>query len=230
MADKLEIEAELQKLANSEVAFQSKNYLKSPFQFYGIRVPILREISKKFKNLEIYDTYNLFDELWNSGYHEEMSLAIFILAFQNKKFDIETLKFLFPRLEKIKTWDHADYVASDILGKMLLENSWMNSELWKMSDSKNPWIRRISIVSNIWAIKKGKIELVFKLAEKLAYDENIFVQKGTGWMLRECGKKERLSARNFVLMHLDMKPAAFSYATERMKELKTEKRKFLKGK
>ena len=43
-------------------------------------------------------------------------------------------------------------------------------------------------------------------------------------MLREVGKKDRLALRNFVMMHLDMKPTAFSYATEKMKELREIKR------
>ena len=46
-------------------------------------------------------------------------------------------------------------------------------------------------------------------------------------MLREVGKKNRLSLREFLMMHLDMKSVAFSYATEKMKELREIKRKWL---
>ena len=59
-----------------------------------------------------------------------------------------------------------------------------------------------------------------RLAEKLIYDENTYVQKGAGWMLREAGKKNRTMIRDFILMHIDMKPVVFSYATEKMKELR----------
>jgi len=73
-------------------------------------------------------------------------------------------------------------------------------------------------------IKKNKLELTFLLAEKLIYDEDIYVQKASGWMLREAGKKDRLATRKFILDHLDMKPAAFSYATEKMPELRKIKK------
>ena len=62
-----------------------------------------------------------------------------------------------------------------------------------MSESRNPWIRRASIVSTYKLIKKNKLELTFRLAEKLVYDEDVYVQKGAGWMLRELGKKDRMA-------------------------------------
>jgi hypothetical protein len=39
-------------------------------------------------------------------------------------------------------------------------------------------------------------------------------------MLREAGKKDRINVREFILRHIDMKPQAFSYATEKMIELR----------
>ncbi len=99
-----------------------------------------------------------------------------------------------------------------------------------MSGNKNPWIRRTSIVSTYPLIKNNKIELTLRLAEKLVYDIDIYVQKGAGWMLREVGKKNRIALREFLLMHLDMKPFAFSYATEKMKEMREIRKKWLEEK
>ena len=70
-------------------------------------------------------------------------------------------------------------------------------EIKEMSESKNPWIRRISIVSTYPLIKENKNELTLRLAENLVYDNNIYVQKGAGWMLREIGKKIALLSVNF---------------------------------
>jgi 3-methyladenine DNA glycosylase AlkD len=76
-------------------------------------------------------------------------------------------------------------------------------------------------------IKKNKIELTLRLAEKLVYDKDIYVQKGAGWMLREVGKKNRLALREFIIIHMGMKPFAFSYATEKMPELRIIKKEKL---
>ncbi|MBU3906792.1 MAG: DNA alkylation repair protein [Nanoarchaeota archaeon] len=225
------IRLKLKSVANEGFAKQSKKYLKSPYEFYGIRVPELRKIAKEYKNLGIYNAYNLFEELWNSGNHEEMSLGLFILENYKKQFNHETWKFLRQRLSKAKTWDHVDEISSHIFGEILLKDLSLMTEIKEMSLSRNPWERRTSMVSTIQLIRKGKIELTFRLAEKLVYDEDVYVHKSAGWMLRECGKKQRIATKEFMLMHLDMKSTAFSYATEKMKEMREiKKRKKEEGK
>jgi len=68
------------------------------------------------------------------------------------------------------------------------------------------------------------------MSEYLIYDEDVYVQKGVGWMLREAGKKDRIGIRNFILNHLDMKSHTFSYATEKMLELREIKKEKIKKK
>jgi len=217
-----EIREKLGKLGKVRRAQHSKKYLKSPYSFYGIPVPELRKIAKEYKQPGIYAAYGLFDALWNSGNHEEMSLALFILENYKKFYDGETWQFLMQRLDKAKTWDHVDELSSHIIGIMLLNNPNLNNEILKLSASKNPWFRRTSIVSTYPLIKKDKLQLTFLLAEALIYDEDIYVQKGAGWMLREAGKRNRLEVRQFLLLHKNMNPFSLSYATEKMPEVKAQ--------
>jgi 3-methyladenine DNA glycosylase AlkD len=223
-----QIRAKLFYLADKERAENSKRYLKSDYEFYGLKVPEMRKIMKEYKNLDFYSALNLFDELWNSRNHEEMNCALYLLSHYVDKHPIEIWKFLLERLDKAKSWDHIDDLSTHILGKILAERIDLMSEIKKLGESRNPWLRRTSIVSTYPLIKKNKIELTLRLAEKLAYDEDVYVQKGTGWMLREAGKKNRFAVREFILMHIDMKPSAFSYATEKMIELRKIKKEFLK--
>ena len=149
-----------------------------------------------------------------------MSLGIFILQLYKKKYNRETWEFLKPRLEKACTWDMVDYLATDIIGEMLVKGIIENKEIKELAESRNPWMRRIAIESTYKLIKKNRLDFTFLLAEKLCYDEDKFVQKGVGWMLREAGKRQRIGVRDFILRHMDMKATAFSYATEKMKELR----------
>ena len=219
-----EIRQELSKLGNKEKAEFNKKYLKSPYTFYGLKVPEIRNIVKKYKNLEFHSALNLFDELWNSGNHEEMSFALYLLGNYVKEYPNYVWKFLLERIEKAKTWDHVDELSAHILGVILAGDMRRMNDIKPLFESKNPWLRRISIVSTYPLIKKNKIELTLRLAEKLAYDNDIYVQKGAGWMLREVGKKNRLALREFIVIHMNMKPNAFSYATEKMKELRVIKK------
>ncbi|MBI2629573.1 DNA alkylation repair protein [Candidatus Pacearchaeota archaeon] len=225
-----EIRKKLADIADIERAKQSKRYLKSEYKFYGVRIPELRKIAKEHKDMKTEDVFTLADFFWNSGNHEEMSLALFFLGGIKKKNPEEVWRFLTGRIERAKSWDHIDEMSMHILGEILLENIELNKEIKIMAESKNSWIRRASIVSNYPLIKKNKNELAFLLAEKLVYDSDIYVQKGAGWMIREIGKRDRLSARNFILSHLDMKPWAFSYSIEKMPELKEKREEFLNEK
>jgi 3-methyladenine DNA glycosylase AlkD len=225
MTEEIEkIRQELTKLGNKKRAENSKRYLKSPYEFYGITIPELRRVAKDYKNLEFHSALNLFEELWDSGNHEEMCFALFLLGNYVGKQPEYIWRFLLERIEKAKTWDHVDELSSHILGKILAEDMRLMNEIKPLSESRNPWLRRISIVSTYPLIKKNKIELTLRLAEKLVYDKDIYVQKGAGWMLREVGKKNRLALREFLIIHMAMKPIAFSYATEKMKEIRVIKK------
>jgi 3-methyladenine DNA glycosylase AlkD len=228
MAELEQIRAKLFSLGNKERAENSKRYLKSSYSFYGLTVPEMRKIVKEYKNLDFYSALNLFDELWKSGNHEEMCLGLYLLEGYAKQNQNELWKFLIERLDKAKSWDHVDELSSHVLGIILADNIHLMSEIKKMSESRNPWIRRTSIISTCRLIGKNKIDFTLLLAEKLVYDDDIYVQKGTGWMLREAGKKNRLAVREFILRHIDMKPNAFSYATEKMTELRDVKKEKIK--
>lgn len=212
-------------LANPKIAENYKKYLKSPYNFYGIRVPELRKIAKeevKSHNLSMYDAYNLFEELWNSGNHDEMNLALFIIQNFKKKYNLETWKFLAKEsvLSKLKTWDHVDALCTGILGHILAANIQLNSQLKEFSNSRSSWIRRVSIVSQYPSIKKGKIQYTISFAEKLCYDSDVYVQKATGWMLREAAKKNHVQVKEFLKIHRAMKAVCMSYATEKMPDFK----------
>jgi 3-methyladenine DNA glycosylase AlkD len=228
MAELEQIRAKLFSLADKERAENGKRYLKSSYEFYGLKVPEMRKVMKEYRNMDFYSMLNLFDELWKSGNHEEMNCALYLISYYVKEHPMEIWKFLLERIEKAKSWDHIDEMSSHSLGKILLERIDLMNDIKKLSESRNPWLRRASIVSTCQLIGKNKIELTLRLAEKLVYDNDIYVQKGAGWMLREAGKKNRLVVREFILRRLDMKPSAFSYATEKMPELRKIKKEYLK--
>lgn len=223
-----EIRSAYSKIKDKERAVNSKRYLKSNYNFYGLRVPDMRKVMKEYQNLNFHEALKLFDELWDSENHEEMNSALYLLEGYVKKYPLEIWKFLMQRINKATSWDLVDEMSTKILGEILVKNINLINEIKEMSLSKNHWIRRISIVSTLPLIRKNKLELTWRLAENLVYDEDIYVQKGVGWMLREAGKKDRLTLRNFILSYLDMKSYAFSYSTEKMIELRKIRKEKLK--
>jgi len=210
------LKRQLKKLSNKQFAEDIKRYIKSPYEFYGIRVPEIRILAKRlYEEHSLKEFYSIFNRLWKSGYHEEMSLALYALQLYEKDFNLTTFRFLKPKLKDIKSWDQIDAISTFIIGKILLKYPKLEKEILKLSKNKDFWSRRIAIVSTLPRIKKGDIRLTMILAEKYVKDKEPYIQKATGWMLREAGKQKPEIVRRFVLKNINMYPLAFSYATER---------------
>jgi 3-methyladenine DNA glycosylase AlkD len=216
------IKRRLKQLSNKQFADDIKNYISSPYEFYGVRVPELRTLAKRlFEEHSLKQFYKVFNKLWKSGYHEEMSLALYTLQLYENDFDLETWKFINPKLKDIKSWDQIDAVSTQIIGKILLKYPKLEKEIIRLSKDKNFWMRRIAIVSTLLKIKQGDISLTMKLAEDYINDQEMYIQKATGWMLREAGKQKPEEVKKFILKHIHiMPPTTFSYATEKMKDLR----------
>ena len=216
-----EIRKQLKKLSDKEFAEDIKRYIKSPYEFYGVRVPEIRTMAKRLHDEHsLRQFYKIFNKLWKSGYHEEMSLALYALQLYEKDFDMATWNFLKPKLNQIKTWDQIDALSSFIIGKILLKYPKLEKELLKLSKNKDFWLRRIAIVSTLPRIKTGDIRLTIQLAQDYINDEEPYIQKATGWMLREAGKQNPEIVKRFILKNIHMPSIAFSYATEQMIDLR----------
>jgi len=216
-----EIKRKLKKLSDKQFAKDIKKYLRSPYEFYGVRVPELRILAKKlYDENNLNDFYKVFNKLWYSKYHEERSLAIYALQSYEKEFNLKTWRFIKGKLKDIKTWDQIDILSTGILGKILLKYPKLEKELLMLSKNKDIWIKRASIVSTLPLVKTGKIKLTMKIISNEIQNENPYVQKAIGWLLRESGKQKPKEIENFILKNLDMPSITFSYATEKMKKLR----------
>jgi 3-methyladenine DNA glycosylase AlkD len=219
----------LKKLGNKHFAENIKLYIKSPYKFYETKVPEIKVLAKRLhEEHSLKEFYKVFDRLWESGYHEEMSLAIYTLESYEEDLDLSAWNFIKPKLNEIKSADQIDAVALNIVGKIMLKHRKLENEILSMSKSKNFWLRRLAIISTIPKAKEGDSSLTVKIAEKFIKDKEPYVQKATGYALKEIGSKNPKIAKEFILEHLDMPLIIFNNATENMKELRKIRRRKMK--
>ncbi|MEQ9364735.1 MAG: DNA alkylation repair protein [Leptospirales bacterium] len=128
----------------------------------------------------------------------------------------------------IDNWDHSDRFSK--IFAQLLENSphAVYPTLQKWNRSRNPWLRRQSIVGllcfNSLRETRPPARDILPLVENLLADSDSYVQKGVGWTLRETGRAYPRETLAFLYKHIRaLSPAAFSAATEKIS--KSEKRK-----
>jgi len=221
---------ELRRLSNKQFIEDIKKYINSPYEFYGTKIPELKTMAKKLHDEnELKQFYRVFNNLWKSGHHDKRSLAISALQCYKDELDLETWKFLKPKLKEMKSWDQIDMVASTIIGEILLKNPLFEREIRSMAKENNIWLKRTAIMSTIPLINKGDLSLAFKFSEDYMAYKDDYVKEAIGMILREAGKKKPEQVKKFLLKHINMPPLVFNYASEDMKELrKVRKLKKLK--
>ncbi len=191
-------------------------------KFLGIKVPVLRKISKNFINLNL-DELQL---LLSSEIHEERlaALMILVLKFQKCSYDKERkhiFDFYLKNTKNINNWDLVDLSAPKIVGEYLLDKDKLILE--NLASSKILWEKRISILSTFQFIKANQFETSLNIAEKLLNDDHDLIHKAVGWMLREIGKRNLSVEENFLNQHYKKMPRTMlRYAIEKFPEKKRQ--------
>lgn len=225
----LEVETALSSLPRRTSAQNPEAYIgggQSKLRYIGLRVPDLRQTSRtgfSFSQRPPEEVAKIWDFVWhNSDCYEVMSLALTWFEDPKRR---KTLKTYWPLLKKwsarIDNWAHSD-TLSGIYARIHEDSPTEVYETFKKwNASKNPWLRRISMVSLIFYSSQrekypslGKVLALVK--PQLAFD-HYYVQKGVGWTLREAGNVYPAPIASFIEKHVhEISAQAFSAATEKM--------------
>ena len=191
----MEIQKQIRKLGDPVRAKQAQRFFKTGKGeyaegdiFLGISVPEIRKLTKPFQDLSLTN----LQKLTKSKYHEERLAGLILLVHKyesapsesEKEQVFKTYVGLFPY---INNWDLVDVSCHRVVGAHLENRS--RKRLYAWAKSEDLWIRRISMVSTLWFIRKGDLEDAFSIARIHLNDEHDLMHKAVGWMLRECGKK-----------------------------------------
>ena len=215
---------EVRDLANPAVAKSNQWFFKTgPGQygegdhFLGLRVPTLRALARKYRELPYDDPLKLLKSDW----HEERLLALIMLvnAYDAAgERDKERIYRAYLRNARyINNWDLVDSSAPPIVGAHLTASN--VSVLVKLAKSKNLWERRIAIVSTLYFIAHNEFRPTLRISKMLLTDPHDLIHKAVGWMLREVGKRDRRVLDAFLTEHYQSMPrTALRYAIERHPE------------
>lgn len=193
--------------------------------FLGITVPRLREISKKYQDLELNDLQKLLDS--NAHEHRLSSLMILIFKYEkgDKKQRSEIVKFYLKNSKRVNNWDLVDLSCHHILGDWLLDKD--RKILYKLAKSKNIWEKRIAIISTFEFMRNNQFDDSIKICEILLDDKHDLIHKAVGWALREVGKKDKQTEINFLNKRYKAMPRTMlRYAIEKFSD--AERKHYLK--
>lgn len=200
-------------------------------KFLGVVVPDCRKVSKRYYNQLTLDNMTT---LLHSEWHEERQVALFMLVLRFELVD-EPLKrriydIFLQNTKYINNWDLVDCNTPRIVGRYIFEHPALLGVLDKLAESDWLWDRRISILSTLYFIVEGNDPIpTLKIAKKLLPDNHELIQKASGWMLRELGKRiDEKMLIDFLRENYDVLPrTTLRYAIEKFNS-RTKKR-FLAG-
>lgn len=203
--------------ARAEFRRAHRSGKRSGVEGFGIRMGSIFELAKEFIDLSPEEIEMLLD----SPVHEVRVGALSVMdkqARRNRTPD-DRRKELFDlylrRTDAIDTWDLVDLGAPHVVGRYLWERP--RKVLYQLARSKRPSERRTAIVSTLYFVRKGDVEDTFELAKLLLDDDDAYVQKATGGLLREAGKKDVGRLRSFLEDHAGaMAPTTLRYAMEHL--------------
>lgn len=182
--------------------------------FLGIKVPVQREIVKKFKDASLKE----IQELLNDEIHECRLTGLLILVnryvkAENKK---KIFDFYLKNAKRINNWDLVDLSAPNIVGNYLLDKKGERKLLYSLAKSKNLWEKRIAILSTFTFLRNGDYKDTLKISEIFLKDQHDLIHKAVGWMLREVGKRDKAVEVSFLKKYSKIMPRTMlRYAIEK---------------
>ena len=194
-------------------------------QFYGIKVPVIRKLAKKYYNIDMKDVIYFIQ----SPIHEKRMFGLFILVEKYKKTDNkkEIVDLYLNNTKYINNWDLVDLSADVIIGDYVFSTG-EKDIVYKLAKSDILWEKRIAVISTQFIITKCQFDFPLEIIKMNLTDKRDLMHKANGWMLREIWKRDLNTAEKFIINNYkDIPRTTLRYAIEKMD--KDKKGAFLKG-
>lgn len=188
-------------------------------EFLGLKVPQTRLIVKAARHCL---SLNEIEKLLYNRWHEVRLCGLLLLveemkAAKNNPEQREVIAAFYLRhARQANNWDLVDLSCQYILGPYLLPLADYNI-LYKLADSDNLWEQRMAIVTSLHFIRARIFTPTLTIAAKLLSHPHDLIHKATGWLLREVGKRDTDTLRNFLKKHYaSIHRTTLRYAIERL--------------
>lgn len=178
------------KNANENLSGPMRAYMKNRFDFFGIKSPLRKSISKPIidilkKDAPLIDR-QLVLKLWQQPQRELHYFAIDYLNKMGKHLVEDDIILLEKLLTENSWWDSVDAIASNICGAWFKKFAHKKDEIierWNLSE--NIWLNRSAILFQLKYYKETDTELLLRVIHTHKNSKEFFIQKAIGWSLRQ---------------------------------------------
>ena len=204
-----QIHSDLTNHSNPERKDKIAGYLKtSNLKFIGVELPDIHRIVKgNIKGINLEEMPHLMTELWKMKFFETRLAAIDVFKeyVRNGSVD-QALELASGWIDDADTWAITDPLCSPCIGSLILRDAKVKRvlESWRKSD--NFWRRRCSVLPYLYLTLKTQYKpefanMILEAVTPHISDEEFFVGKAAGWVLRELSKRDPNLVNEFFSKH-----------------------------
>jgi len=191
-------------MSHPQAARLAKSALRSPLSFYGVIPPqvraLAREIARRHrKDRTLGPLLATARKLWKSSWHEERSTAIHMVAALVRRLNHEDWKELKGWVESVRSADHCDGIAVELLGSLVKRDRTWCRVLKHWTLSKRVWDRRAAVMAVLLRTRQmGDVEAAFYICESLMEDRAPQVVEGVVTVLSEAWLADPDRTKDFL--------------------------------
>lgn len=198
-----EVVSHYERGSNPQKAKEMSAYMRNLFLYLGISRPERDKINKPLFLLikrEVNENFlkEVVTAMWQKQEREYHYFALDLLSKFVNCLTPSTLPFLIGLAAQHAWWDSIDYLASKIIGKIILKYPDLRETMDRLITDDNNWLKRIAILHQLSYKQKTDANRLFYYCLTNAENPDFFIRKGIGWALREYAKTNPQAVIDFV--------------------------------
>ena len=183
-----------------------RDYMRGQFDYFGIKTPLRKELTKQFVTEYGYPTVEEMPEfmqlIWDEPYRELHHVGINILVRFIEKMPEESIELYEFLLTNHSSWDTVDMLANKVIGGHLKRFPHLIPSVNKhFLEHDDMWLNRTALLFQLKYKKDMDTNLLTLNINYLMHRKEFFVRKAIGWVLREYSRTDASFILNFVANH-----------------------------
>lgn len=195
------LDAALRSAGRPERASAERRYLKSDLTHYGVPVPQIRAMALDAgRHRDREEVVGLAGELWAKPVHERRMLAALLLAERVDLLEPEDIDLVERLIREARTWALVDVLAPHVAGPLVEGFPDLTPALDAWAADDDVWLRRASLLAELRPLRAGggDFERFARHADAMLEDQEFFVRKAIGWVLRDTSRRRPDLVRDWV--------------------------------
>jgi 3-methyladenine DNA glycosylase AlkD len=190
-------------VASAERAVGAKAYLKSDYEFLGVRVPDGRPVFRGWLRRVRPDTATVVavaERLWQSDVFEHRWGSTELLMARAEHLGPGVLATVEAMVADAGTWALVDPLAYNVAGTILTVHPDAARAVERWAEDGSFWVRRLAVLSLSRPVRAGVVpfDTLAGVADRLLDEREFFVRKAIGWVFRDVAKKDPEAVAGFL--------------------------------